>query len=429
MPRLLDSRARWLVLLGLSALVGVAAGVSSAAFLVALRVVTDVRVANRWLVWLLPAAGLVVGSVYHYLGGRSAEGSALLLDEIHSPTEWVPRRLAPTVFLGTVVSHLFGASVGREGAAVQMTGSLTDLGNRVLGITGEDRRRLLVAAVAGGFGAVFGVPLAGVVFAIEVQARSRRAWSAVPLAVVASFVGDRIVRVLGVGHMAAPSLVSVRLTPVLLASAVGVGVVCGLVAASFIGLTHGLRAAFRRWLRWPPLRPMVGGAIVVGLTLALGTTAYLGLSEPLIAGALTGGSGVVAWSFAAKLVFTSVSVGSGLPGGEVTPLFVIGATLGVVLGAGLTDVTHESIAVFAALGFVAVFAGAANTPLACAVMAAELFGFGPITAAFLLACFASTLCSPHHGIYGRRDGDSSLIRPYHLTGWVLLRSTGRRGVR
>jgi len=417
------------VLAGLSALVGVVAGLGSAAFLVALHVATDTREVNAWLLWLLPAAGLAVGAVYHYVGGRSAEGSMLLLDEIHSPTEWVPRRLAPNVFLGTVVSHLFGASVGREGAAVQVSGSITDLGNRVLGITGEDRRRLLVAAVAGGFGAVFGVPFAGVVFAIEVQARSRRAWSAVPLAVIASFVGNGVVRVLGVRHAAAPSFASVRLSPALLVSAVGVGIVCGLVAAVFIGLTHGLRAVFGRWLTWPPLRPMVGGTIVVALTLAIGTRAYLGLSEPLIAGALTGGAGVVAWSFAAKLVFTAVSVGSGLPGGEVTPLFVIGATLGVVLGAGLTELTNESIALFAAFGFIAVFAGAANTPLACAVMAAELFGAGPITAAFLVACVASTLCSPHHGIYGRRDGDPSVSRPYHLTAWVLLRSPTRRGVR
>src|SRR4051812_34635593 len=168
----------------LAAASGVLAGLASWALLEALDWVTDTRLHHPWLLWLLPLAGLAIGGAYHLFGGRAGQGSALLLEEIHEPAAWVPRRMAPMVGIGTVVSHLFGASVGREGTALQMSGSLTDLLARSLRLGHRDRRWLLVAAMGGGFGAIFGVPWAGAVFAVEVQTVRRggaaavRAWVA-----------------------------------------------------------------------------------------------------------------------------------------------------------------------------------------------------------------------------------------------------------
>ena len=155
-------QARWIVL---GAMSGVLAGLASWVFLEGLDRVTEFRVEHPWIVWLLPIAGLVIGLAYHYIGGRAAEGNDLLIDEIHEPTAWVPTRMAPLVLVGTWMTHLFGGSAGREGVAMQMSGTLSDGLAHLIGLKPADRRMLLIAALGGGFGAVFGVPLAGAVFA------------------------------------------------------------------------------------------------------------------------------------------------------------------------------------------------------------------------------------------------------------------------
>lgn len=159
---------------GLGAASGLLAGLACWAFLTVLDQATELRLQHGWLLGLLPLAGLAVGVSYHFLGGEAGRGNALLIEQIHEPTAWVPRRMAPLVAVGTVVSHLFGASVGREGTALQMSGSLTDLFARSLRLDHRDRRWLLIAALAGGFSATFGVPWAGAVFAVEVQSVRHR---------------------------------------------------------------------------------------------------------------------------------------------------------------------------------------------------------------------------------------------------------------
>ncbi|MHB1138633.1 MAG: chloride channel protein [Microthrixaceae bacterium] len=401
----------------LSVGVGLLAGLSSAAFLVALEWVTEERLDHPSLLYLLPVAGLAVGLVYHYGGGRSVEGNNLILDEIHEPTAWVPRRMAPMIFVGTCLTQLFGGSAGREGAAIQMSGSLTDLSARSLGLRPADRRVLLVASIAGAFGAMFGVPLAGAVFGIEVQRTWRRHLPAVLPCLVASVVGDRVVRLLGVAHEATPSL-HVGFT---LATAAKVGlaaVAFGVTGTVFAVATHSVKAAFARFVRWYPARPLVGGIVVILVTLLLGTRVYNGLSTGLVESSLFGGD-VDTWAFAAKLVLTALTLGAGFVGGEVTPLFVIGATLGATLGGLL----HVPTPLLAALGFVAVFAGAANAPLACTVLGVELFGFG-VAPYLLLACLVSFAVSSHRGLYSAGEGGArSAVLPWAV---VVVRRRRRR---
>lgn len=387
----------WWVALGSAS--GVLAGFASFAFLEALDAVTETRVDEPWLLWLLPITGALIGLVHHRWGGRALAGNALLLDEIHQPSAWVPRRMAPLVFGGTVVSHLFGASVGREGTALQMSGSLTDLLARRLRLDPADRRLLLIAALAGGFGSVFGVPLAGAVFALEVQAIGRVRYEALVPALAASIVGDLVVGGLGHHH---PDRVQLDL-PVdgaLLAKVALAGLAFGLVSTAFAGLTHALRSAATRLLPFAPVRLAAGGAATVGLALLLGRD-YLGLSLPLIDGTLAGVE-PDAWAFAAKLAFTAVALGAGFPGGEVTPLFVIGTTLGGALAGPLGLEVGE----LGAVGFVAVFAGAANTPLACTIMGAELFGAGSLEA-MAVGCVVAYVFSSHHGIYPTQRIDTA----------------------
>jgi chloride channel protein, CIC family len=403
----------------LGCVVGVLAGVSSAVFLVTLDWATDTRESHEWLLFLLPAAGLLVGLAYLHLAGSAATGNNLIIDEIHEPRAWIPRRMAPLVYGATVVTQLFGGSAGREGTAIQMSGSLTDATfRRLFPLGAVERRLLLIAAIAGGFGAVFGVPIAGLVFALEVQSIGRMRYDAIVPALAASMVGDRVVHALGVHHTPVPIIGPVDLSLGLAAKAIVAGIACGLVATAFIELTHAIRRGAARLLRWSPWRPFVGGLVVIALTGLAGTTAYLGLSIPLITASLAGGAGVAVMAFAWKLLFTAVTLGSGFQGGEVTPLFVIGATLGATLGWAL----HAPVPLFAAMGFVAVFAGAANTPIACTVMAVELFGAGPIVPV-AMACVLSYVCSSHRGIYTSQriavsKGHGAIVGDPRLADWI-----------
>ncbi len=400
---------KWIVL---GAIVGVLAGVASAVFLKALDWATRTREAHGWLLFVLPLAGFVVGLAYHYGGGRSSEGNNLILDEIHEPKAWVPRRMAPLIFVGTIITHLFGGSAGREGTAIQMAGSITDTVFRSHRISPADRRLLLIAAIAGGFGSVFGVPIAGCIFALEVQSIGRIRYDALVAALSASIVGDIVVRGLGVHHEATPQLAKVDMTAPLFAKVVLAGLVFGVVAFLFAEVTHRVHGIFAKTVHWAPARPLIGGLLIIGLTYAVGNRDYLGLSLPLVSKALAGGAGVVLFAFALKLLFTSVTLGSGFVGGEVTPLFVIGATLGATLGRLL----GMPIPLLAAMGFVAVFAGAANTPIACTVMAVELFGAGNVVL-FAIACVISYIASSHRGIYSsQRVGTRKHSRSSELPG-------------
>lgn len=392
-PQLAIARhlVRW-VLLG--ALVGVLAGVASAVFLATLDWATAAFDTDGWLLYLLPVGGLAIGCAYHYLGGRSEEGNNLILGEIHDPTAWVPRRMAPMVLVGTIVTHLFGGSAGREGTAIQMSGSLTDAASRVLRLDEADRRTMLVVAIAGGFGSVFGVPIAGAVFGLEVQAVGRVRYDALVPCLVASVVGDLVVAGLGVQHTPTPELPSFALAAGPVLKVVVAGVLFGLVGVVFTRLTARIKKFLGRTVGWKPARPVVGGLVVIALTLAVGNRDYNGLSLGLVAESLRGDD-VATWAFALKVLFTAVTLGSGFVGGEVTPLFVIGATLGATLAGPL----GLPVPLVAALGFVAVFAGAANTPLACTVMGVELFGGGAVPY-FAVACVVAYVCSSHRGIYG-----------------------------
>jgi H+/Cl- antiporter ClcA len=418
--RLVAHLARWIVL---GVVVGVLAGLASAGFLASLTWATNLREANSWLLFGLPLAGFAVGLAYHYGGGRSTEGNNLIIDEIHDPQAWVPRRMAPLVFGGTVLTHLFGGSAGREGTALQMSGSLTDGFSRAARIAKVDRRLLLIAALAGGFGAVFGVPLAGCVFALEVQALGRIRYDAIVPAMTASLVGDLVVRGLGVSHTPVPVIGAVDVTPLLVGKVLVAGLAFGATALLFSELTHGIRNVFRTTVRWAPARPLVGGVLIIAMTYAVGSRDYLGLSLPLITKSLAGGAGVVAAAFALKLLFTSVTLGSGFQGGEVTPLFVIGATLGAALG----HVLGVPVPLLAGIGFVAVFAGATNTPLACTIMGVELFGSAPIVL-IAVACIASYVVTGERGIYGtqRVDTPKTTQESTSSTEIVTLNALARR---
>jgi H+/Cl- antiporter ClcA len=387
--QLLPYVAKWLLL---ALAVGALAGTASAAFLFALDWATNTRAAHRWLLWLLPLAGFAVGWVYLRFGKEVEAGNNLLIDEIHDPKKIIPLRMAPLVLGGTVVSHLFGASVGREGTAVQMGGALADQLTRLFRLEAPDRRIVLMAGISAGFAAVFGTPLAGAVFGLEVLAIGRMRTNGLLACLAAAVAGDQVCLLWGVhhAHYAIPAVPPLATWP--LAAVAAAGAAFGLAGKLFAAGTHAFGGWMKRRIAYAPLRPLLGGIVVAGAGWFLAADRYLGLGIPTIQAAFL--QPLPSWDFAGKMAFTVASLGSGFKGGEVTPLFYIGATL----GNALAPLLHLPFPLLAGIGFVAVFAGAANTPIASTLMAIELFG-AEIGVYAALGCVVSYLFSGHTGIY------------------------------
>jgi H+/Cl- antiporter ClcA len=380
--------ARWVAF---AVAIGVLSGLLSASFIESLNWATNSRSSTQWLIYFLPLAGLIVGASYHYLGSGLERGSNLVIEQIHGQSQWIPFRLTPLIFISSVISHLAGASVGREGAAIQLAAGVTDPLNKKLGLQSSERSLMLITAIAGAFGSVFGVPVAGAIFALEVQRVGRVRYEALVPAFVASFVGDAIVRWLGVHHTIFPTMPDVEVNAPVMWRVIVFGFIAGTIAWLFVRLTHVIRDSTARFIPWYPARPMIGGVILAALILACGWRDYSGLSMALAIEAMNGSA---AGQWGTKLALTSLSIGMGFVGGEFIPLFVIGA----LAGASFASLTGGNVAVFALIGAVAVLAGATNTPLACTVLGIELFGGNGIVW-FAIVCVAAYATSGHTGIY------------------------------
>ncbi len=388
----LKELGRWIPL---SAAVGTLAGSASALLLASLEYATRIREGHVWLILLLAPAGWMVGMMYRYFGESVVGGNNLVLEETHRPKSVIPFRMTPLILIGTFITHLFGGSAGREGTAIQTAASLADQLTRPLKLNQRDRRILLMAGISAGFGSVFGTPLAGAVFGIEVLAIGTLGFDGIAPCFLSAFAGDLVTRAWHVHHTAYPVSDVPHITFSGVIYSMIAGVVFGLVAMAFAKLTHAIAGVAKRYIPNAPLRPVVGGLIVTIAVFGIGTShtlKYLGLGIPTIVASFT--SRLPVYDFAAKTLFTAVTLGTGFKGGEVTPLFYIGATL----GNALSHVLPLPPSLLAAMGFAAVFSGAANTPIASTLMAIELFG-AEAGAYAGIACVLSYLFSGHAGIY------------------------------
>lgn len=363
-------------------------GVASAIFLHGLYFVTNLRTDNAWLVLLLPLGGLLIGYTYYRYGDRSVKGNDLVISEYLKPTKALPLRMAPLVLLGTWITHLFGGSAGREGTAVQMGSVIADRFAK----WGIDRRLLILMGTAGGFASVFGTPWAGFIFAFEVVRPDSLRLNRILPVLVTAVLSDQVALLLDVHHTDYRIAVVPALTFSKVAWTILVGILCGFVAILFSEGNRFFKSSFARLIAYPPLRPVIGGIIFAAIFFFFHTERYAGLGIPVIQEAFE--EPLPWYDFLMKTLLTTFTLGAGFKGGEVTPLFFVGATF----GNALHYLIPLPMMLLAGVGFVSVFSGATNTPIACTIMGLELFG--PTAGVyFFVGCIMAYVFSGQKGIY------------------------------
>jgi H+/Cl- antiporter ClcA len=388
-----SSFCKWLFI---CANVGILSGIASSLFLVSLEWVSQLRSENTWLLFLLPLGGLLIGFLYKKYDSEISKGNNIILEEYEQPSKRISFKLAPIILFSTLVTHLFGGSAGREGTAVQMSTSIADQLSRWFIFTKDERKTLLLLGISAGFASVFGTPLAGALFALEILFFSKISIKSVVPVIFTAFIAHFTVNLLGVEHTNYLQIVPFEITLSNLFWIAFASISFGISALLFSKTMYFITKQFKIYIKNPIFRPFVGGIVLVILFQFEVFSKFIGLGVPEIQAAFVTQSGH--FDFVLKLAFTTFTLGCGFKGGEVTPLFFIGATL----GSALSGFIPLPIAVLAAVGFVAVFAGATHTPIASTVMAMELFGL-EIGLFAAIGCFVAYLFSGKNGIYSSQN--------------------------
>ncbi len=380
---------KWVII---STLISMLIGSISAFFLFYLDYVTNLREENTYLLFFLPIAGLAIGLLYYFWGGNSNDGNNLLIKEYHSPENKIPIKMIPFVLIGTLTTHLFGGSAGREGTAIQMGGAIADQFTSLFKLTVSERKTLLLMGIGGGFASVFGTPIAGTLFAIEIMFAGKYRSNNLPIIFLTAILSNYICLLWGAIHIEYPIIEAIPFSLPLFSKVILISICFGLTSIVFIKTTEFFRKQFEKYIKIPYLYPLIGGLLIILLYYSFNGDKYLGLGISTIYNSfLTSQEYSV---FLLKILFTAITLSAGFKGGEVTPLFFIGATLGSCLAIYL----NIPISFAAALGFVAVFSGATKTPLACVFMGVELFSSN-ILIYLIISCFISFYVSKKHSIY------------------------------
>jgi H+/Cl- antiporter ClcA len=363
------SGVKWLAIY---LIVGGIVGSATAFFLQTLDYVTLLRTNHIWVVYFLPIAGLAIGLLYYYYGDAANKGNNLLIETHQSlengeTSKPIPFKMAPMVFISTLLTHIAGGSAGREGTAVQMGGAIADQFTAIFKINAADRKTILIIGISSGFAAVFGTPLAGAIFALEILSIKKVKINQVFASFFVAYIAHYSCLAWQVKHTiySIPNIPAISLTT--LAWAIVAGIIFGLTALAFTSTGRLFENIFNK-IKFEPLRPFIGGIIIALFIVVFNSTKFIGLGIPTIQDAFINNAGQ--FDFVIKLILTSFTLSAGFKGGEVTPLFFIGATLGNIL----IWFIPLPMALLAGMGFVAVFSGATNCVYASIALGLELFG-------------------------------------------------------
>jgi len=379
-------------------------GLVGVAFHLLLEWATEFRMETPWLLWLLPLGGLAIVLAYRFAGMEKDRGTNFILVAVRS-NEPVTIKTAPLIFFSTVVTHLLGGSAGREGAALQLGGSIASSFAQTWELNEKESRIMTMCGMAAGFSALFGTPLTSVVFAMEVITVGVMHYSAIVPCTVAALVASAISSSMGI----APTAFTITNIPETIGLETGflvvlLGIASALISILFCVVMEHTSHTYKERIKSPLLRVFVGGCLIIALTYLVGCRDYNGAGMDVIIKALNGDA--KAEAFLLKILFTALTLGAGYKGGEIVPSFFIGATFGCVAGAFLGLPAGFA----ASLCMAAVFCGVTNCPLTSIILCIELFGFHG-TGYYALCCGISYMLSGYYGLYSEQKIMYSKVQP------------------
>ena len=374
-----------------SAFVGLFVGAFSTLFAFCLRQVTSFRTENPWLILCLPLAGVVIVFLYGVFRYKNDKGTNMVLSSIHAEAE-VPFRMAPLIFISTIITHLFGGSAGREGAALQLGGSIGQQLGKLFRFDEKDQRVVVMCGMSAAFSAIFGTPIAASIFSMEVVSVGVMYYAALVPCVFSSLVASKFATHMGIG----PNVFKIRQMPLFEVvpslKIIGLALCCAALSVVFCMALHSLGDFYRNKLKNPYIRIIVSSLVIILLTIILQTDDYMGAGVPVIQRAIQGN--VEPLAFVWKIVFTALTLEAGFKGGEIVPSFFVGATFGCLFG----HILGISPSLCAAVGMMSVFCGVTNCPVTSMLIAFELFGYHGVPF-FLLGISVSYLMSGYYGLY------------------------------
>lgn len=384
---------KMLLLLLVAGLIGIFVGVVASAFGHALIAVNNFRAAHPWIIFGLPLGGVMVVLLYKLFRNEKDRGTNMVILSVRSSEE-VPLRMAPSIFLSTVVTHLFGGSAGREGAAVQLGGSLANWLGKLLRFEGNERRIVVMCGMTAGFSALFGTPLAATFFSLEVISVGIMHYSALVPCATAAMIAHFTAQFLRVPPEVFPIAQIPAMNAWILCRVLLLAALFGLVSILFCRILRGAEHLLHRWMKNAYVRIVVSGCAILVLCAVLRTTEFLGSGMGIIEEILHHGERAGIHVFLVKMIFTALTLGAGFKGGEIVPSLTIGAAFGSAMAA-LLGLPME---LAAACGMVGVFCGVTNCPITALLIAFELFGFEGMPY-YLISAAVSYMLSGYGGLY------------------------------
>ncbi len=386
--KLVGTSIRWVIFAILSGLI---VGGIGTLFYFGMYLVTLTRTKNPWLIFLLPVSGLVIVGCYRLLHDEKDTGTNLVLSAIHSDEE-LPLRMAPLIFLSTLITHLFGGSAGREGAALQLGGSIGNGLGKLFCFDDKDKHIMIMCGMSAAFSALFGTPMAAAVFSMEVVSVGVMYYAALVPCVISSLVASMVARYFGVSQelFLIEKIPTFRFLPAVKISVLAI--LCAGVSILFCIMLHSSDHLYKRFFKNAYIRIFVGGCLVIALTLLVGDQTYNGAGMNMIEQYMQGQ--VPPEAFILKMLFTAVTLGAGFKGGEIVPSFFTGAAFGCLFG----NILGFSPSLCTAVGMTAVFCGVTNCPITALLISFELFGYDAMPY-FLLAVAFSYMLSGYYGLY------------------------------
>lgn len=390
----------------IACIVGIVVGAVSSCFAYCMNFVTTFRTDHTWIIYFLPLAGCFIVFLYSLFHYKNDKGTNLVLSTIHAESE-LPFKMAPLIFISTLVTHLFGGSAGREGAALQLGGSIGNQLGRWIHLDENDTRVIVMCGMSAAFSTVFGTPMAAAIFSLEVVSVGVMYYAALMPCVFSSIIASMFSAKMGIDSenfdiLQIPALHILPCLKIIL-----LAMLCGLLSVVFCKMLHGTGDLFRKYIKNRYLRIIYASFLILLITKFLGTTDYLGAGIPVIDETMH--THVKPFAFFWKMILTALTLEAGFKGGEIVPSFFIGATFGCVFG----TITGISPSLCAAAGMMAVFCGVTNCPVTSMFISFELFGFEGVPY-FLIAISVSYMLSGYYGLYA----DQTIVYSKYKTKFV-----------